>query len=291
MFTALNSANRTGRPSVLFGGLHPQDHWGFDRPMIYEAIRKATHYIAYTEYEAQYVIGRGADPARVTSIGAGVDPELFEGISTEEAKRRLGLEGKSVVGFIGQLGGHKGVDTLIRAMPVIWQAAPETHFLIAGARAQFAEKMEQMIARLPEPDRQKIKLYYNFAETEKPWLFSAVDVFAYPSGFESFGIAFLEAWTVGKPVVGCRRGAVPWVVHPGRDGLLVEYQDDHGLAEAIITLVKNPRWAQALGQAGRAKVFERYTWPEITRRFRLVYCSAIQELQQKSALVSTRPIE
>jgi glycosyltransferase involved in cell wall biosynthesis len=277
MFTALRSARETRRPCVLIGGLHPVDDWGFNRARIYKAIQLADHYVALTDYERQYVISRGAQPEKVTTIGLGVDPALFQEISNEAAKRRLGLENKPLVGFIGQLGGHKGIDTLVRAMPQIWIAAPDTHFLIAGARTLFAEKLEIMINDLPESDRKKVKLYYNFSEAEKPWLFGAVDVFAYPSGFESFGIAFLEAWIVEKPVIGCWDGAVPCVVQAGRDGLLVNYRDEAGLAEAVILLIKNPRWARSLGQAGKEKVLARYTWPEVARRFRQVYANARKE--------------
>jgi glycosyltransferase involved in cell wall biosynthesis len=178
MFAALHSAQASGRPCVLHGGLHPGDAWGFDRPMIYRTIREARRYIANTEFEADYVIKRGASPDRVTPIGVGVDPELFERVSSAEAKARLGLEGKTVVGFIGQLGGHKGADTLVRAMPLVWKFAPETHFLIAGARVLFTDSLERMIHKLPQQDQEKVKLCINFADEEKPLLYAALDVFA-----------------------------------------------------------------------------------------------------------------
>ena len=271
MHTALRAAHATGRPCVLVGGLHPVDDWGFNRKHIYAAIRQADYYIALTDFEADYVIQRGADPQRVATIGLGVDPERSDGVTTQEAKRRVGLEGKTVVGFIGQLGGHKGLDTLLRAMPAIWEVEPDTHFLIAGARTLFAAQMEQMIADFPAEHREKIVVRYNFPEAEKPWLSGAVDVFAYPSGFESFGIAFLEAWMMEKPVIGCLSGAVPWVVDAGRDGLLTHYQNEAMLAGAILLLVQNPGWARTLGRRGKQKVLARYTWPEVARRFREVY--------------------
>ena len=277
MFAALRAARDSGRPCVLHGGLHPEDGWGFDRAMIYRAIRQATYYIANTEFEAQHVISRGVSPDRVFVVGVGVDLKPFERVCAAEAKRRLGLEGRPVVGFIGQLGGHKGVDTLVRAMPAVWKAVPETALLIAGARTLFATHLEKMINQWPESDRKRLVLHYNFEHEEKPLLFAAVDVFAYPSGFESFGIAFLEAWAAGKPVIGCRRGAVPWVVHAGRDGLLIDYQDEEMLAEAIITMLENPRWAEALGEAGRKKTLARYTFPEIGRRFREIYLRAVRD--------------
>jgi glycosyltransferase involved in cell wall biosynthesis len=275
MFAALRSARKTQRPCVLLGGLHPQDDWGFQRSMIYRTIQQATCYVAYTDFEAAYVIQRGASPDRVFTVGLGVDPEPFQKTSTADAKRSLGLEGKPVVAFIGQLGGHKGVDTLVRAMPRVWRAVPDAHLLLAGARTMFAEQIESTIREWPLADQKKVTVHYNFSDEEKPVLFSAADVFAYPSGFESFGLAFLEAWAAGKPVIGCRRGAVPSVVKAGRDGLLVDYQSVDMLAEAIILLLRNPSWARSLGEAGRAKVLSDYTWLKIARRFRDVYDFAL----------------
>ena len=50
------------------------------------------------------------------------------------------------------------------------------------------------------------------------------------------------------------------------------------LAETILTLLQNPAYGAALGDAGRRKVVARYTWPEIARRFRAVYQLARQNL-------------
>jgi glycosyltransferase involved in cell wall biosynthesis len=277
MFAALKAAEESDRPCVLIGGLHPQDHWGFDRPMIYQAIRRATNYIAYTDFEAQFVIGKGVSSEKVVAVGVGVDPQPFERVSTCQAKQYLGVDcSHPLIGFIGQIGGFKGADTLVRAMPLVWELFPSTRLLIAGARTLFSDQLEKLIRRLPEENQEKIILRYNFANEEKPWLFNAADVVAYPSGYESFGISYLEAWSSHKPVIGCWRGAIPWVVQAGRDGLLVEFQNGQLLAEAINLLLENPKYARALGEAGYQKVLDRYTWPEIARRFRQVYQDALE---------------
>ncbi len=272
MFVALDAAHRFGRPCVLIGGLHPQDDWGFNRPMIYRAIRRADAYVAYTEYEAEYVAARGVSPDKIHVIGAGVDLEPFASWGRSAARKSLALPvDVPLVGFIGQIGGHKGVDTLLKAMPIVWQVVPEAHLLIAGARTLFSQMLEGTLEKWNAKQRNQILLRYNFPNEEKPVLFSALDVFAYPSGYESFGIAFVEAWAARKPVIGCRRGAVPWVVHPGRDGLLVPFQDPDALAEAIIVLLRNPALRRAMGEAGYRKAETRYNWPAIARRFREVY--------------------
>jgi glycosyltransferase involved in cell wall biosynthesis len=271
MFDAAAAARRTRRPHVLIGGLHPDDQWGFERRRIYDAIRDAA-YIAYTSWEADYVIARGAKRERVFVVGAGVDVERFANIDQAAARARLGLDLKApIVGFIGQLGGHKGLDVLVRAMPHVWKHTPEAHLLIAGARSMFVVELEKMIAALPPSQRRRITLKYDFPGEDKPDLFAAVDLFAYPSGYESFGIAFVEAWAAGKPVIGCRRGAVPSLVSDGVDGLLVPWQDPGALADALIALLSDPARAKEMGAAGRRKAQQRYTWRRIGEQFHDVY--------------------
>jgi glycosyltransferase involved in cell wall biosynthesis len=77
MYQALRGAHGGGRPCVLIGGLHPDDRWGYDRPMIHRAIRRADLYVAYTQLEARHVIEHGAPADRVEVIGVGVDPDQF----------------------------------------------------------------------------------------------------------------------------------------------------------------------------------------------------------------------
>ncbi len=193
--------------------------------MIYEAISRVGHYIAYTDFEADYVVSRGARPERVTTIGLGVDPESFGRTPLDAARQRLGLPlHVPLVGFIGQIGFHKGVDALLRAIPEVWRVIPNAHLLIAGVKTAFAAQLEARVKRWPAADQERVIFRFDFPEAEKPDLFASVDVFTYPSGYESFGIAFLEAWATRKPVIGCRRGAVPSVVSHGRDGLLVAFQ-------------------------------------------------------------------
>jgi glycosyltransferase involved in cell wall biosynthesis len=272
MFDALAAARESQRPCVLVGGLHPHDDWGFQRPMIYRAIRDADAYIAYTSYEADYVVDRGANRDRVFTAGVGVDPGAYDDVATDEAKWRLGFDRAPLVGFVGQIAGHKGVDTLLRAMPVVWQSEPNVNLLVAGARTLFTNHVEKTMAEWPEPFRRRSRLYCNFPLERKPWLFGAVDVFAYPSGYESFGIAFLEAWAAGKPVIGCgNSGAVGTVIDEEKDGLLVDYQDAEGLAKAILTLLRDRQRAERMGEAGRSKMLARYTWAAIAREFRRVY--------------------
>jgi glycosyltransferase involved in cell wall biosynthesis len=274
MFAAARGARQSGRPCVLHGGLHPEDIWGFRRSMIFRTIREVD-YIANTPFEADYVVQTGAPADRVSAIGVGVDVAQFGRLAAAEARRQLGLGEGSVVGFIGQLAAPKGVGTLIRAMPRVWQSDPGATLLIAGGRTAYLPSIEAQIGALPDEQRRRVRLIVDFDAALKGALFDAIDVLAYPSGYESFGIAFLEAWAAGKPVIGCLRGAQMNVVADGRDGLLVNFDDAPMLALAIVHLLSNPELRHAFGETGRRKVLERYTWPHVARRFRDAYQRAI----------------
>ena len=239
--------------------------------MIDDAIEKADAYVAATTYERDYLISRGVDAQKLHVIGLGVDADRFEAADGRAVREDHGLYEYPVVAYVGQQARHKGIDTLLHAMERVWETIPDVRVLIAGARTNFSPTLSRIIGRMENEHQQRVVLIDNFSESQKPQLFAACDVFAYPSVYESFGIAFVEAWAAGKPVVGCRAGAVPCVVSHEVDGLLVDPHDSKGLAQAILRLLKDPGLRRDMGQRGLEKVRESYTWAVVTARFREVY--------------------
>jgi glycosyltransferase involved in cell wall biosynthesis len=287
MYTALAARRINRRPLVYHGGLHPEDRWGFDRPMIYEAIRRADAYIANTTYERDYLLQKGISARKLYVIGVGVDTERFACAEGTAIRQRWGKPAAPVVAFVGQQARHKGVDTLVHAMERVWQRLPETRLLVAGARTRFSPVLRRQIEALSSPQREKVLVLDNFDEAEKPSLFAACDLLAYPSEFESFGLVYAEAWACGKPVIGSHAGAISSVVQDGIDGLLVPPRDISALADAVIRLLEDESLRDRLGERGRQKVLERYTWETIVARFRQVYA---QTAEQHRSATTTREV-
>lgn len=273
MFTTLKACQRSGKPLVYIGALHPLDDFGYNRPLIYQAIHQAQAYIALSAYERDYLIETwGVPPEKITVIGVGIDLGPFEAASGTEVRQRYHLADRPLVAFIGQQGSNKGIDNLILGMKLVWSELPEARLLIAGAMTRSTPHFQQIIrTRLTALEQARIVYLHNFTETEKPHLFAACDVFAYPSKYESFGISFIEAWAAGKPVVGCRAGAVPSIVTDGVDGLLTPADDPLSLGIILLRLLKSADLREQLGEAGHQKVLERYTWEVVTQRWREVY--------------------
>jgi glycosyltransferase involved in cell wall biosynthesis len=97
-----------------------------------------------------------------------------------------------------------------------------------------------------------------------------------PSGQESFGRVYLEGWSKGKPVIGCRIPSVSEVVEDGRTGLLVEPGSAMDLARAVGRVLDQPALAHELGERGREELESRFTWRAVAERVETVYESVLR---------------
>jgi glycosyltransferase involved in cell wall biosynthesis len=270
MYATLASARRAGLPLVFLGALHLHDRWGYDRPMIYRAIRQADAYIAHTTVERDAVVAQGVDPAKVHVIGAGVDLAPFAHADGAALRHQLGLGDDPVILMMAKQVARKRFDLMLQAMLLVWQAVPTVRLLLAGGRGDYSNKLEAEIAALPVEWRSRVTLVSDFAEREKPALLAACNLMALPSAEESFGIALVEAWACGKPVIGAGVGAVASIIEHRVDGLHFDYPEAPSLAAAGISLLTQPDLAARMGEAGFAKVRARYTWQQIIAQIRAV---------------------
>jgi glycosyltransferase involved in cell wall biosynthesis len=96
--------------------------------------------------------------------------------------------------------------------------------------------------------------------------YRACDVFALPSLEEGFGIVYLEAMAFGKPVLAAPLTAVPEVVLDGETGILVDPDREHALVTALVSLLGNPALRKRLGEAGRRRVVEHFSFDRLVER-------------------------
>lgn len=111
-----------------------------------------------------------------------------------------------------------------------------------------------------------------------PYVYSAAQLFVYPTLYEGFGLPALEAMACGVPVIASNRAAVPDVV--GEAGLLVDPQEPHHLARAMHQVLANPQLRQALRQRGR-KRSRQFSW----RRTAYQTLQAFYRLETAGSLV------
>jgi alpha-maltose-1-phosphate synthase len=110
-------------------------------------------------------------------------------------------------------------------------------------------------------------------KTEVIQLLSHATVFVCPSVYEPLGIVNLEAMACGTAVVASRVGGIPEVVLEGETGLLVPPADPGALADAVNELVADPDRAAAMGETGRRRAVERFSWRAIAEQTLELYRS------------------
>ncbi len=97
-------------------------------------------------------------------------------------------------------------------------------------------------------------------QSELPEFLNAADVMVHASVREQFGQALIEAMACRVPAIAVARGGPASIVDDGRDGWLVEPDDAHALAQAMLEAVNDPAERRARGSAARGEAQRRYTW-------------------------------
>lgn len=225
MYYAGAAARRAGKPLVLLGAIHTADAWGYDRANMIRLIRQADAYLALSEHERSYLVDKGIDPARVHVSGGGVHLADFAQADGAELRRAYGWGDDPVILAVARQSVLKRLDLAIEAMPAVWAVHPRARLVLAGAATSYTPVLEDLVRSMPPEQQARIQMIHNFDETLKPQLLAACDVLVHPSLNESFAIVLVEAWAVGKPVVGVDQGAIPSIIHQDGDGLLFRYPE------------------------------------------------------------------
>ena len=169
--------------------------------------------------------------------------------------------------FVGRLELRKGIDTLLKAIPIVADAHADIRFRIIGAdRPHAPGQATYSEAFLAGSDGKihadKVSFEGEIADEQIADAYRRCDIFVAPSQFESLGLVFLEAMRAGKPVIGCDAGGMPEIIHPGTNGLLLPPGDPIALAAGILSLARDPEKRATLGRNGRALFLSRFAFDD-----------------------------
>ena len=226
------------------------------------------------------------DPAKVHTVHNGIDTQVWTPQTGTAALEKYGIDpDKPSVAFVGRITRQKGVPHLLRAalrLPedvqlVLCVGAPDT--------AELAHEVNGLIAELRRTRQGVVVIEGMIPRHEVMEILTAATVFACPSVYEPLGIVNLEAMACGTAVVASAVGGIPEVVQDGETGLLVPFEQvDDGtgapvdeerfaadFAAALTRVVEDPERARAMGEAGRARAIEHFSWETIAERTIEVY--------------------
>lgn len=230
------------------------------------ALGHADAIVAISEFVKRSLVDAGCQRDRIHVVPNALDLQRWSAdLDGSPVRAELGIpEDAPVVGIISRLFRWKGHEYLVDAMALVKREIPEVRLLIVGEddpRAawehgiSFSEKLRRQARQLGIAEN---VLFTGF-RTDIPRVMAALDVFAHPSWEEPFGMVFLEAMAMHKPVVAWASGGAPEVIADGETGYLVERESVPQLANALVRLLRDRELRRRMGNAGRQRVEREFT--------------------------------
>lgn len=267
--------------------LHMQCEWltQLDPGVMAKRMERADLIIGVSEYITQKIARRFPQFAsRCVTVpnAAAVTPE-----------NNRSAEAPNSVLFVGRVSPEKGVHDLIRAFHEVLLRIPEARLHIAGGFG--SAPLAWLVGLSDEPHVVALRRFYervgdgkqdsylmalekeagpelgkriifegriDHSKTEK--LYHRASLLVNPSLSESFGMTLVEAMMHRVPVVATKVGGMTYIVDQGRTGLLVAPADPAALAGAICEILGDRERARRMGDAGRARAIEQFSWEKAT---------------------------
>jgi len=211
-----------------------------------------------------------------------VDPQtidvVYNGVSSRfrpEPKRwellqryaKQALDNKKVLLYLGSIEPRKNLSWLLEIFCQIARRRNDVVLVLCGCSPKAFQQYERQL-------RQRVKvlglggkvIFTGYvAEREKVSWYNLADVFVSSSTLEGFGLSVAEAMACAKPVVALKTASMPEVVKDGETGFLVDAEDRTGFAERVLVLLDDPMLRQIMGDCGRHRINELFSWERTAR--------------------------
>lgn len=255
---------------LTFGGRNPRQVFKtLIRPLYVRVLGRADRIFAVSDFTRASIVEAGIAPGRVSTIYNGVDLDDFRGdLGADTIRARYGLEGRRILLTVATLDVRKGHDTVIRALPELRKRVPDIAYVIVGSGPN-EKRLRRLAAGSEAPEA--VVFTGSLPRADVLAFLAACEVFAMISrqvgtNVEGFGIVFLEAGALGKPVVGGRSGGIPDAVEDGVTGLLVDPLSPGEVASAVAGIMLDGALARRFGEAGYERTARLFTWDAVAER-------------------------
>jgi glycosyltransferase involved in cell wall biosynthesis len=253
----------------------PQDFALLDglrrRILVAASIRLARVVLACSRFTRSEILARFPwASSRVVHVPLGADDDLPPAVPRDEARRRLGVSGPSIL-WVGSIFNRRCLPELLAAVAELRRRWPEITLDVVGDnRTHPRRDLSALAGASGIVDHVRLS---GFVSDEALALrYAAADVTVLLSDYEGFGLPALETMARGVPLVAGDRPSVNEVV--GDAALLVDPRDVRAVAEAIGRVLSDPGLARGLATHGRAQA-ARYSWRQTAERTRELLARAV----------------
>lgn len=184
-------------------------------------------------------------------VHLGINSERFVPADRAEAKRRLGVDARSIViGYCGRLGREKNLATLYRAFVQLQKEHQNTRLLIVGSGVDDVEEIFK---------GKKGVMFVGSKDDVVPYL-QAMDIYVLPSLIETTSLSTMEAMSCGCAVLVTKTGFIKEYVKHRNNGLFFPMRNTYILRKRLEELIKNKELREELGRNARKTIVRRFSW-------------------------------
>jgi glycosyltransferase involved in cell wall biosynthesis len=232
---------------------------GLERNLWGTLLRGADHIVVVSDDLAKDVLS--LDPtvsSKITTIYNGVDLALFAP-TDHESRARISVpnQGKTILS-VGAFIPRKGHDILVRAFGHVLKKVPDARLVLVGGDGSEIEPIRHLINSMSL--MHNVAIFKDVPHERIPSFLSQAQLFVLASSREGHPVAVVEAGASGLPVVCTLTNASRELISDKVTGRLVEFGDEHALAEAMIDLLTHPGEALRMATRFREHVKNNLTW-------------------------------
>jgi L-malate glycosyltransferase len=229
--------------------------------------RQVDCFIAASEAIRRMLLADGVPADRAVTVHEGIDVEHVLAAPPVNVHEVFWLPRHApVVGNVAALVPHKGQRYLVDAARQVVREIPDARFVILGE----GELREHLERQVKAHHLEKHVLLPGF-RIDVLGCLKGFDVFVMSSITEGLGTSLLDAMACRRPIVATRAGGIPEIVEDEVNGLLVAVRDAASLARAIVRMLKDDALRRRIGEAGLARVYDRFTVERMVAETAAVY--------------------
>lgn len=172
----------------------------------------------------------------------------------------------------------KGIDINLRAIARLARHTRNITYLVIGDGPE-RRKLEKLAQKLGIASFVHFLGRLDHHETLRH--IASADIFSLPSWKEGFGVVYLEAMALGKPVIACAGEGPEDFITDGKTGYLVPPNDVESTARLLDKLIADENMRASVGLRASQLVFQRFTWINVGTQLEALYKEAIDELKTR----------
>lgn len=220
------------------------------------------------------------DKNKIKLLYDGIDVSKFDPSKAERNKIRNGFkinENEIVIGMMARFSPGKGHEEFLQAAEVLSQKFDNLKFMIVGEPSMGEDEYGNKIKSLVENSKIKNKIIFTGFRKDTADILSAMDIFAFPSHAEAFGMALIEAMAMEKPSVCSNSDGVLDIAVSSVTSYLFDKQNAADLASKMEQLIESPVKLEQFGKAAREKVINNFDINLVTEQVINIYTELIEK--------------